>query len=194
MWSSARAEEAKREHDELAASIWAFACCLCADLRGDDDEESLQAELCRRLGRDAAATLVDASAYRPVVALCALSGVVERLGVGEKRRVEMDKSVIVLMDACEACERIFSSPVPLVYTRHTARFLSTWLLLLPLGMAPAFTGGLGQWALVPAATLLAIFLFGIDELAVQLEEPFSILPLETYCDGLVEVAAQIGPR
>ena len=34
---------------------------------------------------------------------------------------------------------------------------------------------------VPAAALLALFLFGIEELAVQLEEPFSILPLEKYC-------------
>ena len=30
----------------------------------------------------------------------------------------------------------------------------------------------------PASAVLAIFLFGIDELAVTLEEPFSILPLE----------------
>ena len=36
----------------------------------------------------------------------------------------MDKSIILLNEACETCERIFSSPVPLVYTRHTARFLS----------------------------------------------------------------------
>jgi predicted membrane chloride channel (bestrophin family) len=42
--------------------------------------------------------------------------------------VEMDKSVILLGDALETCERIFTSPVPLVYTRHTARFLSCWLV------------------------------------------------------------------
>jgi len=33
---------------------------------------------------------------------------------------------LLLGDALEACERIFTSPVPLVYTRHTARFLSVW--------------------------------------------------------------------
>ena len=50
----------------------------------------------------------------------------------------MDKSVILLGDALETCERIFTSPVPLVYTRHTARFLSCWLLLLPLALWEPF--------------------------------------------------------
>jgi putative membrane protein len=45
-----------------------------------------------------------------------------------------------LGDALESCERIFTSPVPLVYTRHTARFLSVWLLLLPLAL---WRGGAG---------------------------------------------------
>ena len=56
------------------------------------------------------------------------------LFVCDPAALQMDKSIILLGDACETCERIFSSPVPLVYTRHTARFLSTWLLLLPFGL------------------------------------------------------------
>ena len=38
--------------------------------------------------------------------------------------------------------------------------------------------------MVPAATLVAIFFFGIEELAVQLEEPFSIMPLGKLCDSV----------
>ena len=38
--------------------------------------------------------------------------------------------------------------------------------------------------MIPSATLVAIFFFGIEELAVQLEEPFSILPLKRLCDGV----------
>jgi putative membrane protein len=82
----------------------------------------------------------------------------------------MDKSVIFLGDACETCERIFASPVPLVYTRHTARFLSAWLLTLPIGLWESFNDSWNHLALLPAATIVAIFLFGIEELAVQLEE------------------------
>ena len=32
------------------------------------------------------------------------------------------------------CERILRAPTPLVYTRHTSRFLLAWCLLLPLGL------------------------------------------------------------
>jgi predicted membrane chloride channel (bestrophin family) len=32
--------------------------------------------------------------------------------------------------------------------------------------------------MVPVSCLVAIFFFGIEELGVQLEEPFSIMPLE----------------
>jgi len=96
--------------------------------------------------------------------------------------------VRVTGDACETCERIFANPVPLVYTRHTARFLSAWLLLLPLGLWEGFGSSWNHLALLPAATVVSIFLFGIEELAVQLEEPFSILPLEALCEE-VAVAA-----
>ena len=97
-------------------------------------------------------------------------------------------SVTEMGDALETCERIFTSPVPLVYTRHTARFLSCWLLLLPLALWEPFgtswTPFGSDLAVVPATTLVAIFFFGIEELAVQLEEPFSILPLSKLCDSV----------
>lgn len=87
----------------------------------------------------------------------------------------------------QACERLFSSPVPLVYTRHTARFLSSYLLLLPLALWPQFADSWNHIATIPTSAVLATFLFGIDELAVQLEEPFSILPLEALCARIDEV-------
>ena len=51
--------------------------------------------------------------------LALVSGAMDRLPIDEKKKVEMDKSVILLGDTCETCERIFSSPVPLVYARHS---------------------------------------------------------------------------
>ena len=40
--------------------------------------------------------------------------------------------------------------------------------------------------MVPATFFLAFFLFGIEEIGIQIEEPFSILPLEALCDGAIE--------
>jgi predicted membrane chloride channel (bestrophin family) len=34
-------------------------------------------------------------------------------------------------DIIGGCERIFRTPLPLSYTRHSARFLALWLAFLP---------------------------------------------------------------
>jgi len=38
--------------------------------------------------------------------------------------------------------------------------------------------------MIPAAAFFSFFFFGIDELAVQLEEPFSVLPMESMTNGI----------
>jgi hypothetical protein len=47
-------------------------------------------------------------------------------------------------------------------------------------------GSWNHWLTIPATTILAIFLFGIEELGIQIEEPFGILPLEALCDTSIE--------
>ena len=37
---------------------------------------------------------------------------------------------------------------------------------------------------MPCSAVIALFLFGVEELAIQLEEPFSILPIEEIVDGV----------
>jgi predicted membrane chloride channel (bestrophin family) len=86
------------------------------------------------------------------------------------------------------CERLYRTPIPLVYTRHTGRFLGVYMLLLPM----ALWGELGgNWAVVPASVTIAVFLFGIEELGIQIEEPFSILPLDSMCDSMQATIADL---
>lgn len=49
--------------------------------------------------------------------------------------------------------------------RHTSRFLVCWLTCLPFCVAEAM-----GWTTVPVACGLAFFLFGIEEIGVQIEE------------------------
>ena len=130
---------------------------------------------------------------RTVAALAQVSQTLDQLPIDEKRRVEIDKSLVLLGDSLAVCDKIYTSPVPLVYTRHTARFLSLWMLLLPAALYDTFAGfhnaaagALHALALIPTVAVVAVFLFGIDELAVQLEEPFSILPMQAFCDDVRE--------
>jgi hypothetical protein len=49
-------------------------------------------------------------------------------------RFVMDQNVNALVDYLGACERIFRSPIPLVYTRHTGRFITSFMVLVPLAI------------------------------------------------------------
>lgn len=197
---------------QLAAASWLVARTMMNVLAGPAaDDEAYQSELMEYY-RPYNADLVDfllvsndknnndgntsqmmQQDQRAQVALLQLSLALDRIPVDEKRRVEIDKSIILIADAVAACQRILTSPVPLVYTKHSSRFLSLWMLLLPFAMHDQFMQR-HQTGLVtiPAAALLSLFLFGIEELAIQLEEPFSILPMQEMCDDIrVDTAALV---
>jgi predicted membrane chloride channel (bestrophin family) len=74
-------------------------------------------------------------------------------------------------------ERIISTPIPLSYTRHTSRSLMIWLLTLPFALWETF-----HWATVPAVFALTYLTIGLDEIGIQIEEPFSVLPVKPLAD------------
>ena len=49
----------------------------------------------------------------------------------DQDRARFDTTISVLCDNVGACERIFKSPIPLVYTRHTSRYVGFWLVHSP---------------------------------------------------------------
>ena len=100
-------------------------------------------------------------------------------------RARIDQSITTLVDLTGANERIFKSPVPLVYTRHTSRFLASFLVFLPFAIWPVMSSSWNHWTTVPATDLIAFFLLGIEEIGIQIEEPFSVLPLEAFCNGAI---------
>jgi Bestrophin, RFP-TM, chloride channel len=85
---------------------------------------------------------------------------------------------------CLSGERLLSSPIPLFYSRHTARFLTFWLVLMPFALWEPFKDSWNHAGVIPATALISIFLFGIEELATQMEEPFTILPMQSFCDKI----------
>ena len=83
-------------------------------------------------------------------------------------------------DTCGGYGRPFSSQVPLFYTRNTACFLTIRKLLLPFGLYNAFRGYRNHVAMILSVAVINILLFVIGELAVQLEETFSISPMQGF--------------
>ena len=113
---------------------------------------------------------------KPQWALLKISDVIRRARLLPNVQSHMDKNIVAMTQSYNQCERIFSTPIPLVYTRHTVRFLFLWLITAPMALFHELPNRL-YWAIVPINTLHAIFLLGIEELGVQIEEPFSILAL-----------------
>lgn len=99
----------------------------------------------------------------------------------------IDKGLMEMTSAFYTCDRIFTTPIPLMYTRHTARFLLIWLLTVPMALYHEFRKSQTLYVpfIIPLISFFnAIFLFGIEELGVQIEEPFSILPLANICNDI----------
>lgn len=101
----------------------------------------------------------------------------------------LDKNISELIDLLGACERIVKTPMPLVYTRHTERFLSMWLFAVPFTIAYNMVGS--DFVIIVGTVFISLFFLGIDELGIQIEEPFSVLPLTTLCDGIASSTASM---
>ncbi len=100
------------------------------------------------------------------------------------RKNAINNNLSIFEDTLGGSERLLSSPVPLFYSRHTARFLATWLLALPFGLYASFGNSWNHWMMIPSTAFISVCLFGIEELATQLEEPFTILPMQGFCDKI----------
>ncbi|KAF5834518.1 Bestrophin, RFP-TM, chloride channel-domain-containing protein [Dunaliella salina] len=118
--------------------------------------------------------MVVSSAY-PHYALHVLTQAVEKAGMAGTREDKVLSSIANLNKAVGTCEKLLRYPIPLSYTRHTSRFLCCWLGLLPLALWDD-----AGWGVIPITALISYLLLGIEEIGVQIEEPFDSLPLEDF--------------
>ncbi|CAB9526793.1 UPF0187 protein [Seminavis robusta] len=176
----------RREQDlkNVALATWSFVRAMKRHLSPEkEDEEDFKRELYERLPAVQAEAIINA-AHRPNRALFDLSLAIENLPMHFLRKNEIHQAVTIFEDNLGSSERLLTSPVPLFYSRHTARFLGFWLLLLPLGLYQPLASSWNHLAVIPVTFTLSLFLFGIEELATQLEEPFTVLPMQAYSERI----------
>lgn len=95
---------------------------------------------------------------------------------------ELDEQCQRLCASFGASERVLRTPLPTSFTRHSSRLLFLWSNALPFALYPA----MGPWLTLPAVLLTTFAVLGIEDIGVQLEEPFDILPLRQYSDGMFD--------
>lgn len=94
--------------------------------------------------------------------------------------VTIDANVQQLIDYLGGCERIKKTPLPFAYVIHLRRALILYLFTLPFALVEQF-----GWATVAFTLIISYILFGIEEIGVEIENPFGTdandLPLEDIC-------------
>lgn len=184
-------EERQSDLQYTALCTWAFVRAMKRHLSPtEEDEQAFQQELYEKLPQPQAQMIIDA-AHRPNRALQDLSYAIDNLPMHFMRKNEIHRAVTIFEDNLGSSERLLTSPVPLFYSRHLARFLFVWLMLLPLALYEPMAGTWNHVAMIPVTAVISVFLFGIEELATQLEEPFTILPMQAFCDKIYNWCTEI---
>lgn len=183
MRQSAAWMKSKKDIAAVTRHTVAFSMALKWHLGNRSSEQRLINDLSGILSNDEIEGVVKAR-YKPQYILIKLTQII----VNEKSLISnvqnhMDRAIIELSMIMENCDRIFTSPIPLAYTRLTSRFLVLWLLTFPLSLYNEFRLHL-KWVVPFVSFLNSMFLLGIEDLGVQIEEPFTILPLTSICHGI----------
>ena len=91
--------------------------------------------------------------------------------------LKLEANLLELYQVIGGCERLFTSPIPPTMTRHVVRCMGLWLLAMPL----ALIGSMPPLGVVFFTATSAYIFLGTEELGVQVEQPFDILPLWQIC-------------
>ncbi|MDB5386737.1 MAG: putative rane protein [Planctomycetaceae bacterium] len=103
--------------------------------------------------------------------------------LSELQLIATESNVQRLVDYLGGCERIQNTPLPFAYMVHLRRALIVYCFTLPFALLDKF-----HWGTVVVVLLISYLMFGIEEIGVEIENPFGIeendLPLERLCETI----------
>lgn len=166
--------------DRFAGLAVAFAYSLKSHLRGGAEPEELQSNLTAVVGRTQSEAIMREE-HRPHAVTKAMTKALGLARLSPQLQARVDQGISDLLDHVGNCERILNTPIPRAYSFFTAKALSAWMLFLPSALLGV---GYGFWQVVLGTTMTAALLLGIDQVGRQIENPFSVLPLDEVCRGL----------
>ncbi|HEV8246926.1 MAG TPA: bestrophin family protein, partial [Polyangiaceae bacterium] len=172
--------DASRERAEVQRLVVLFYRLTAQSLRDENELEPL-ADLLTPAER----ALLEPLVARPgVVATWISTRLVRearRSGTSEERLLAMDANLTALIDNWGGCERIRRTPVPFAYAQHIKVFVTVWCFSVPFALVDTMR------LYTPfAAALLALALFGIDEIGVEIEDPFGYDPNDLPLDAIAD--------
>jgi putative membrane protein len=97
---------------------------------------------------------------------------------------QMNRFISDMVDSLGICERIQRTPMPLAYAIHLKQLLLIYCLSLPFQMVARM-----GWYTAPLTGLISFTLLGIEEIGLQIEDPFGLDPNDLPLDNLCRVMA-----
>jgi len=172
--------------------VAAFFFLMKQHLRGDRDLSELHTLL-----DEEELSRLEAIEHRPMAVLLWIStelvGLVRGGHLTDLRLTLLEGQITTLCDVLGGCERIVKTPVPFAYAQHIKTFLVLFCFTAPFAMVESM-----EWYSPVASTLLAFALFGIDEIGVEIEDPFgrdpNDLPVDAIGDGIAAVTLELATR
>lgn len=96
-----------------------------------------------------------------------------------------DPNITELIRLWGGAERIFKTPIPFAYAHHIKGFLLLFCITSPLALLDTM-----GWYTPLGVALVAYGLFGIDEIGIEIEEPFGYDTNDLPMDGIGETIAR----
>ncbi|KAI8840572.1 Bestrophin/UPF0187 [Chytridium lagenaria] len=92
-------------------------------------------------------------------------------------------SITSMVDVHTNLDRILTTKIPLAYHLHLKHILMLYILLLPFQLVEFL-----HWLTIPTVALAAFLLVGIEQIGLEIENPFGYdandLPLDMFCNTL----------
>ncbi|GAB4814212.1 hypothetical protein N2152v2_001258 [Parachlorella kessleri] len=115
----------------------------------------------------------------PFAALLVISGLVKRARLDSWQRAQIEQAISEFDLLVGAAERISRQPIPLAYTRMASRYLIVFVTFLPFAFWSLF-----GWVTIPIMATLTFLLVGLENIGIQIEEPYTVLPLHRFSVGI----------
>jgi putative membrane protein len=100
--------------------------------------------------------------------------------ISDMMLVNLEQLVQLLTGHLGGCERIYKTPLPFSYVVHLRRALILFCFTLPFALVKDF-----GWVTILDTLMVAYVFFGIEEIGVEIENPFGCddndLALDSYC-------------
>lgn len=173
---------------ETRENIGRYIIALFAVIRRSLRRERDMSELAALLADSEREELEESSAPPLIVArwLTDQLHIENRAGrVSDTKLRVFDPNITELIRLWGGAERILKTPIPFAYAHHIKGFLLVFCLTSPL----ALLDSMGVYTPIGVA-IIAYGLFGIDEIGIEIEEPFGYHTNDLPMDGIGETIAR----